>query len=178
MPTFFGFAGTNSRRLSISEEALAGRVFGASLPPFDTIYIDDGLGFGDRPYTFGPMPCTTIHIGPVAYPNCTSRAMMPIVIRPIDAVFIHEMTHVMQYNKFQYVVPSSIWAQTFGGGYSYTVGQPWNDYNVEQQAEIVSRWYELGMPKNIPEFQYVSKVVRRNGANSKLSLAALTAWQG
>lgn len=90
--------GTSSRSLSSSEQTLATRVFGRTLPSWNTILIDDGLGLGDRPYTIdGPPGLVMIHIGPIGYPDCTSKAMW--MGRRIDAQFIHEMTHVWQYAK-------------------------------------------------------------------------------
>ena len=90
-------------------------------------------------------------------------------------MFIHEMTHIWQYGRHYFVKLSSAWGQTVGDGYAYTPGDSWDDYNVEQQAEIVSRWYAGGMSTGIPEFQYVEKVVRRRGANHSLTLAGLNA---
>lgn len=165
--------GTSSRSLSSSEQTLATRVFGRTLPSWSTILIDDGLGLGDRPYTIdGPPGLVMIHIGPIGYPDCTSKAMW--MGRRIDAQFIHEMTHVWQYAKGYNVKLGSIWAQTGGSGYSFTLGQSWDDYNVEQQASIVEYWYATGMNVRATEFPYIDKVVRRGrGPNTSKTLAVL-----
>jgi len=167
--------GTASRSLSPAEQALVTLVFGSTLPRWDRILIEDGLGLGDRPYTLdGPPGLYMIHIGSVAYPDCTSKA----VWRPfgrIDVLFVHEMTHIWQYDKGYNVKLSSMWAQTGGAGYNSVSGKPWDDYNVEQQARIVGNWYGLGMNPGAAEFPYIEKVVRRGGANSSKSLAELKA---
>lgn len=166
--------GTSARKLSAAEQALAISVFGRTLPPWDRILIDNGLGFHDAPYTLdGPPGLYVIHIGPVAYPDCTSKATWTPFGR-IDAVFVHEMTHVWQYGKGYNVKLSSIWAQTAGQGYTYVRGKSWDDYNVEQQASIVEDWYESGMSSASPEFPYIDKVVRKGGGpNSSKPLIRL-----
>jgi len=166
--------GTSARQLSPDEQALVLRVFGPTLPPWRVIFIDDGLGLGDRPYTLdGPPGMYMIHIGPVAYPDCTSKAVWKG--EQIDATFIHEMTHVWQYGKGYNVKLSSLWAQSFGEGYGYAPGQAWDDYNVEQQASIVETWYLGGMSTTADEFPYIAKVIRRGGLNKSSTLAQLRA---
>jgi hypothetical protein len=169
--------GTQSRFLSDPEKALAILVFGPSLPPWDRILIDDGLGMGNRCYTLdGPPRFYLIHIGPIGYPDCTSKTIIPHQ-GPTDTVFIHEMTHVWQYAKGDNVKLSSLWGQaTEDDAYDYLTGAAWNDYNSEQQASIVEKWYAGGMAKSMPEFQYVEKVVRKRGVpNASLTLVELRA---
>jgi hypothetical protein len=113
-----------------------------------------------------------LHIGSTAYPNCTSRSVWAGFGR-IDVLFIHEMSHVWQYDKGYNVKLSSMWAQTGGSGYAAAPGKSWDDYNVEQQADIVAKWYGLGMSFVAPEFPYIAKVLRRRGANSSKTLAEL-----
>jgi hypothetical protein len=166
--------GASSRYLSPAEEALAIQVFGPTLPLWKRILIDDGLGIGDRPYTLdGPPGCYMIHVGPVAYRDCTSRAFWGI--RRIDASFIHEMTHVWQFGKGYNVKLSSLWAQSGGSGYGFVPGQAWDDYNVEQQAKIVENWYFAGMSTTAVEFPYIEKVIRRGGLNKSKTLEELKA---
>jgi hypothetical protein len=168
--------GTSARNLSSDEQKLVNSVFGSTLPPWSNIFIDDGLGIYDAPYTLdGPAGTCMIHIGPVGYPDCTSKAMLG-TFGTIDAVFIHEMTHVWQYAKGDNVKTESLWAQTAGAGYSYVLGKAWDDYNVEQQASIVENWYAAGMSVTGPEFPYIDKVVRKGGGpNISKPLAALKA---
>ena len=70
-------------------------------------------------------------------------------------LLIHGLTHVWQ---GQHLVPfmlnsvahQSLSAINNGGdtspAYNYTVGKPWEQYNVEQQASIVAHWFT---PTNI-----------------------------
>jgi hypothetical protein len=171
--------------LSTQEENLAQRVFSATLPPWNHIGITDSLGFGDRPWTSsdsndaqltGPlMGPFWINVGPECYADCTVSIATSVGLP--NAVFIHEMTHVWQYHHRYFVKFSSIWAQTLGDGYGYTIGQAWNDYNVEQQAKIVEHWYRGGMNAGDDRFHYVDKVVRRGGGpGASKSLADLKAW--
>ena len=169
--------GTQSRFLSHNEKTLAISVFGPSLPHWNRIRVDDGLGLGNRCYTLDAPPgYYMIHIGPIGYPDCTSKRFIPHQ-GPTNTVFIHEMTHVWQYAKGDNVKLSSLWAQaTEDDAYKYVVGDAWNDYNSEQQGDIVKRWFAGGMSKSMPEFQYIEKVVRkRGGANASLKLAELNA---
>jgi hypothetical protein len=82
----------------------------------------------------------SISIGPTSYPDCTSGAVWTGSGR-IDAVFVHEMMHVWQYFHGYNVKLSSMWGQTLGDGYEVVLGQSWDDYNVEQEATIVEKWY-------------------------------------
>jgi hypothetical protein len=118
--------GRKSRKLSGPEKAIATSVFGSTLPDWNRILIDDGLGLDDRPYTLdGPPGYYILHVGPVLYPNCASTTRWKG--SRIDATFVHEMTHVWQYAHNSFVKLSSIWGQYLGDGYSYTPGKSWDD---------------------------------------------------
>jgi hypothetical protein len=168
--------GSNFRDLSPTEQALALRVFGTTLPSWSRVGIDDGLGYGDRPYTLDSPPGLYIlHLGPVCYPDCTSRTVWGAFGR-IDGIFIHEMTHVWQYHHGYNVKLSSLWAQSAGSGYGFSSGEAWNDYNVEQQASLVAKWYVGGMSTRGVEFPYIDKVLRRGGGPGRSKpLASLQA---
>ncbi len=163
-----------ARSLSSAEQTLVTSVFGPTLPPWKHILIDAGLGLGDRPYTLdGPPGFYTLHVGPFCYPDCSIKATWGRFGR-VDTLFVHEMTHVWQYGKGYNVKLSSIWAQTLGDGYGFTPGKAWNDYNVEQQASIVAKWYDGGMSASATAFPYIDKVVRRGGgAGASKTLADL-----
>ena len=165
--------GWNARELSNPERHLVLSVFGATLPPWKRLFLDDGLGLGDRPWTDDPMGLYKIAIGPVCYPDCTSRTVWGGFGR-IDCVFIHEMTHVWQYFHGYNVKLSSIWGQTLGDGYDAVPGKPWDDYNVEQQASLVEDWYTGGMTSSDDRFPYIEKVLRKGGGSgSSKTLADL-----
>ena len=168
--------GFHGRNLSTAEQALVLSVFGPTLPAWKAILLGDGLGLGDAPWTDNPMVFYNISIGPVCYPDCTSKAVWTGWGR-IDAVFIHEMTHVWQYFHGSYVKLSSIWAQTVGEGYTVVAGKAWDDYNVEQQATIVENWYAGGMHTGADEYPYIEKILRKGGGPGKSkSLVDLKAW--
>lgn len=151
--------GRKSRLLSGPEKAIATTVFGLTLPDWNRILIDDGLGYDDRPYTLdGPPGFYILHVGPVCYPNCASTIVW--MGSRIDATFVHEMTHVWQYAHNSFVKLSSLWGQTVGDGYSYTLGSDWDAYNVEQQASIVEDWYVGGMLTTASAFPYIRDTLR------------------
>jgi hypothetical protein len=119
-----------------------------------------------------------IQIGPVCYPDCTSKKVWPRFGR-IDCVFIHEMTHVWQYFHGYNVKLSSVWGQTLGDGYEAVPGKSWDDYNVEQQASLVEDWYTAGANTSDDRFPYIEKVLRKGGGpGSSKTLTDLKAWTG
>lgn len=85
--------------------------------------------------------------------------------------FIHELTHVWQgYHStfgWEYMVNSMI-AQghallTEGNrnrAYDYSPGEPWDDYNVEQQALLVQDWYRNGMREDDERYTYIVNHIR------------------
>jgi hypothetical protein len=151
------------RKLSGAETSLATRVFGDSLPSFGRIMITDGLGpipGYDNPYTEEKMGLFFLNLGPEVYANAIDTSKYYSGYGRYDAIFIHEMTHVWQYDKGYWVVLRSLWANTAGAGYNYTPGAPWDDYNVEQQAQIVEDWYKAGMSPTDARFVYIDKIIR------------------
>jgi hypothetical protein len=48
--------------------------------------------------------------------------------------------------------------------YAYRLGDPWNSYNVEQQASIVEDWYTGGHPTSGRAYAYVTDNVRKGDA--------------
>lgn len=85
--------------------------------------------------------------------------------------FIHELTHVWQGHHslfaWEYMVDSLL-AQghailTEGDrnrAYDYKPGKRWDDYNVEQQANIVEDWFRNGMREEDDLFVYIRDNVR------------------
>ncbi|MCA1592076.1 MAG: hypothetical protein LC754_05385 [Acidobacteria bacterium] len=86
-------------------------------------------------------------------------------------VLIHELTHVWQGHQslfaWEYMVESMI-AQghaiiTKGSrnrAYDYQPGEPWDSYNVEQQALIVQDWHRNGMKTDDQLYTYISDNIR------------------
>src|SRR5262245_39567105 len=87
--------------------------------------------------------CWEINIGD-GYKDCTSFAIGSWGSR-IDATFIHELTHVWQGFHATFPDMYAIRAGLAQGiaevssydPYSYTLGKSWNDYTIEQKAQIV-----------------------------------------
>jgi hypothetical protein len=88
------------------------------------------------------------------------------------------MTHVWQY--FRTHGRMRLWASSIGGDYTFKAGKAWEDYDVEQQASIVEKWFARDKKDTDELFPYVHLVVRSAGQGAaldhamKLSLAELT----
>jgi hypothetical protein len=178
------------RLLNWDEMFLARQVFGLGfMPPWEQIAVSNGLGLGGAPYTTkGPFDSEltpdaryAIHLGDVVSRNLTSDASTtPILGDPygsISELFIHEMTHVWQlFNGLSFgdLVWGSINAHTIGS-YEVTAGDPWNDYNTEQQATIVEKWHRGGRRTASELFPYIQLIIRQGGKNEKYRAMGL--WQ-
>ena len=165
------------RSLSTNEKNLAKSVFQNTIN-YDLVKITDTLGGGGRPWTTNTPPMYMINVGS-DYPSLTANDTR-------KRLLIHEMTHVWQ---GQHLVPfmlnsaahQSLSAIHNGGdtapAYSYTVGKPWGQYNVEQQASIVAHWFTPtticfqngpcggGMKTTDSRYRYIRDNIRKNKAN-------------
>ena len=154
----------NVRQLSKDEISLAFEVFKNSLPSWERIVITDGLGplpTYNHPYTDNITGLFRLNLGPEVYTDAADDTKYYGDYGRYDALFIHEMTHVWQYYHGYGVVLRSLWANTLGAGYEYTPGNPWDDYNVEQQAHIIEDWHLHGQSPTDPRFVYVDKIIRK-----------------
>lgn len=173
-PTFY-------RNLKSREHLLVYSVFRDTLPSSRMIGIGDGLGFGDRPWTdWGsgydsqlPDMQYQINVGDYASMDLDMKTWTPF--GTLCDLLIHEMTHVWQYWNGFGVKVSSVWANTLGAGYDFTPGDPWDDYNAEQQATIVEKWHSRGRDKSDELYPYITEVIWSRGDESrrKMSLAEL-----
>ena len=95
------------------------------------------------------------------YPDASLATVHPSFGRYRDT-FIHEMTHVWQFYHGYWVNIRALWAMTIGKGYSYTLNSDdaWDDFNVEQQAQIVEDWFANGMSPNDDRFVFIDKIIR------------------
>jgi hypothetical protein len=167
-----------------AEQRLYESVFGSSLPSPNRIYIEDALGLEGRPWTqprlfmvhdrlSGRGFCWELNVGPDGYHNCTSTTNGSWGTR-IDATFIHELTHVWQ--GFHATFPDMYMFRAGAAQicarlssydpYNYTPGGSWDDYTIEQKAQIVEDWYtgeHYGMPMSTsnPRFIYIRDNIRR-----------------
>ena len=172
------------RGLNPKEKILCNRVFNGSLPHYETIGIGDGLGFGDRPWTdWGaglspdrPDMFYELNLGDYASVDLTTKQWTPYDGNVSD-LLVHEMTHVWQYYYGWTVKASSVRANTLGAGYDFTAGDPWDDYNAEQQASIVEKWHKRGQSKHDELYPYIVKIIWSGGNPrlTKLSLKELAA---
>jgi hypothetical protein len=158
------------RLLTDAETDLARQVFGESLP-YGAIYLSNGLGLGQRPYTI-PHPLHlgsyVIHIGPQIFPDATDSSTV-VLGHTGDAVFIHESTHVWQgvnrRHSFDYIL-DSVYNQFRFGSHAYDLDQDevgrksWGKFNAEQQAMIVEHWYVGGMSQSDDAFVYIKDNIR------------------
>jgi len=169
-----GFTGSTppyaERFLTDAEKDLARRVFEETLP-YGAIYLSNGLGLQQRAYTI-PHPLHlgsyVIHIGPDAFPDATNSSVV-MLGQTVDAVFIHEMTHVWQGTNRRHALDyifDSVYNQVRFGSHAYDLNQDdvgkkeWGKFNAEQQAMIVENWYAAGMSESDAAFSYIRDNIR------------------
>ncbi len=165
------------RSLSTAEKNLAKSVFQNTIN-YDMVRITNTLGAGGRPWTTNTPPLYMINVGS-DYSSLTANNERKLLL-------IHELAHVWQGQHLVPFMHNSAAHQTLSainnGGdvssaYSYRVGKPWRQYNVEQQASIVEHWY---MPANLcfengvcgggmkttdGRYRYIRDHIRKNKAN-------------
>ena len=171
-----------SRALNPDEQALARRVFSASLI-LSQVEISDGLGFGNRPWTLCGTSVYTIHLGPAGFEDALQDD-------DLKNTLIHELTHCWQGQNsrlgFGFMI-GSICCQTqayltqpryepkntvfkivpsAASAYAYSPGKDWTDYNCEQQAQIVEDWFARGMSTSDPRYRYVRDNIRKGNAGN------------
>ncbi len=166
-----------TRPLRESEIELARQVFEDKLP-YGKVYL------ADRYFPFNEKTRTAVTAASLAtfLPVRTLRSYTifvgPDVYRDgadgpgFRDTFIHELTHVWQgYHRkhsWEYMVESML-AQghaiiTSGDrneAYDYVPGEPWDSYNVEQQAHMVQDWFAGGMSEEDVLFPYIENHIRR-----------------
>jgi hypothetical protein len=157
------------RNIRTSEIALATSVFLGWLPYY-AIRIKDDLGLGGRAWTEpGILGNYILHMGPEGFRDCTSTTPIIPFANSTRVVFIHELTHVWQGFRHVNYVWGSLYSQctaglTGGNAYSYTPGNWWSTYNVEQQGNIVQDWFDptIGnMRTTNSRYRYVRDNIRK-----------------
>jgi outer membrane protein OmpA-like peptidoglycan-associated protein len=168
------------RALRAPEVALAREVFHHALPPLNTIGITDGLGKDNQIWTVDRAFFEFLQSGPpkslarlryllnfgeavhwdLSTPKSLSSAVPGYPERARD-IFIHEMTHVWQFNRGVSVKADSL----LFGHYDYSGGDPWIRYDVEHQASIVERWNKerKGAGEDHEFFPYIHYIIRQEG---------------
>lgn len=168
-----------SRLINQDEEALARQVFQDQLPygriSIANFYLPGNEGTpvtvasGAAVIPIKSLTDYTIYFGPAVFQEGahTSRRN----------VFIHELTHVWQghHSRFswEYMVESMVSqgrAIIMHGdrnkAYEYDLEplQPWDSYNVEQQANIVEDWFANGMSESDPRYAFITQNIRAGRA--------------
>jgi len=126
-----------ARPLTKHELDIARSVFGDSLS-YERVRIDGRAYFGPRRGNFCYVSCNTVN----------SWGIMP------DAILIHELMHVWQYQHLGIVyIPRALAAQFSVEGYDYggvqalyqamATGKKLLDFNYEQQADIIEDYYRI-----------------------------------
>lgn len=160
------------RHLTDTERRFVDNVFGTSLPPNDRIVLTNLLGLGSRPFTCpNAVGQTLVNVGdafddPTAYES-------PAYPAP-GKLLVHELAHVWQIRHtafFPGLLCNALVAHLTEAPYRPGPGgQPWDSYNLEQQATIVDEWfapsfrgpsgYAAMSPKH-PYHRYVVGTIRR-----------------
>jgi len=162
-----GLIPTRVRPLTTAEISLAQTVFRNTIN-YALVRITDALGLNNAPWTSNTPPIYMMNVGS-NYSSLTSTNAKRNLL-------IHELTHVWQ---GQHLVPfmlnsaahQSLSIINNGGNvaarndaYSYTLGRPWGQYNVEQQASIVDDWFSRGRRTTDPAYRYIRDNIRANRA--------------
>lgn len=137
-----GIVKWNTRPMNLHEQNIAQSVFGNSIES-STVAVDDRAIYSTGKHAFAYVSFNTIN-----FHKCLS-----------DDVFVHELVHIWQYQKFGSVyIFKALQAQRSKEGYDYggieqlyadmLEGKKLYTYNFEQQAEIIQDYYKLS--KRVP----------------------------
>ncbi|HEX7904680.1 MAG TPA: hypothetical protein VF487_12430 [Chitinophagaceae bacterium] len=140
---------TNSRDLSENEYQWAcERVFSESLPPRENIIVTDGHRGNNRAYVFPRFDGKiTLNMSPDGFADARLHGDQ------YGVSFLHEMTHVWQihHSSSNFIlftkglnnyICETLWGKDSVYGIDIDkLNLPFSDYNLEQQANIVSKWY-------------------------------------
>ena len=158
----------NVRYLAAHETMIARSVYIDTIP-YGLVFISDGLGGGDRPFTVPTI--LPIHI---PFYNFNVKGDGKYVIHAGDGYYgmstlfkdkktlIHDLAHVWQGEHYKswswtYAV-FSLKDQALSGDAAYaydkTYLRPWDDYGPEQQAQIVEDGFADGMKTYDPTTGY------------------------
>ena len=132
------------RRLTVGEQALAREVFGAGIAP-ERIRVFS-LPLWNRAFVAGP--------GLIVWPSLTVRDDFSDPATPlyIQAVFVHELTHVWQAQNGISLLLAKIKAGDSDAAYHYELldSEVFATMNIEQQAMVVEHAFRLSRGGNAP----------------------------
>jgi hypothetical protein len=169
-----GIASLGSRTREITQEEYDwanNEVFLGSLPPRDRLILTDTIGGNNRAFTFPRFDGKiTLNMGSTAFSDPRNY---PDGIR--GQVFIHELVHAcqIQHNTNNIFIAEALASVARGKtAYLYGLAGPaYSDFNIEQQAQIVSDWFAGSVPPgtnqtmikkdtNSPYFRYINENIR------------------
>ena len=143
-----------ARFLRREERSFAQSVFGKSLH-LEDILITDAIGSSVSPVEPFESPTGRskycLSMGKAGYASCLTVNT--------KATFIHRLTHVWQ-RRF---TPAKFRSNCGDNG-EYQLGRAWQDYSVEQQAQMVSDWAAAGMLSCDPRAAYISHHIKIGAA--------------
>lgn len=140
----------NSRSLAPEEIELAKSVFGDKID-YSKVKIVNGKLFGGQPSDTAMAPEGSIYFGAGVY---SDNYGLPSTSSALQDLFIHEMTHAMQFQHGVNVFGSALklHVNNFFGGpdpYKYQPGRSFRSYNVEQQGNVARDIFRGKVPNNI-----------------------------
>ena len=136
----------DGRPLTAAERALTASVFGAAIDP-DPVRIHDRPWWPLQPKRVVMAPMGHIHFHPEGGLCCADFGAASL---PLQALFVHEMTHVWQAQRSgRYWLP--LMRHPFCRyDYALVPGKPFAAYGIEQQAEIVAHGWLLREGHQVP----------------------------
>jgi|GEM_PF-1690113 len=184
-----GLFGDNERLLTKGEEQLIRKVFlQATLPPFSKIRIRDGLSPTGTPFTDSDF---SIMVGPSLFkgdlstddPNTLVHEVVHVwqykngTLTRAKALAVHTGAAIAKYSppmrivagrppRFVYVPRPSNW-DPVKDLYKYTIGNSWESFGFEGQAQLVEDWFKKtdiygpgdNMATTSDRYVYVKKVL-------------------
>lgn len=138
------------------------RVFKGMLPARDKIWVTNHKGLDpNRPFVFPAFDGIRMNMGPRFW-GIDKREDFDALSVEEKAIWVHEFTHAWQIEHTDMTatwMADAMYTQVYKslGGEPYDVDwnnlKPFGDYNLEQQAEIVEKWYldTTKYPANDPE---------------------------
>lgn len=179
-----GLFGENERLLTSGEEGLIRKVFkSAALPPLSAFRIRDGLSPTGTPFTDSDY---SIMVGPHLFAGDLSKDDPDTLVHETvhvwqykqgtltraKALKAHVGAAVLKYTppirlvpgrppRFIYVPPPRNW-DPVANLYKYTIGNSWNSFGFEGQAQLVEEWFShsgQNMSLSADHYVYVKKVL-------------------
>ncbi len=139
------------RKLTVDEIKLCKTIF-SDLIDYDLVQVMNQRFLPWQPAGIIMAPCGAIHLHPIDYRDDFSKQS-----QLEQAIFIHEMAHIYQYQQNTNVLWQGMLLQTayylsfkYYNPYRYQLklNKQYNRYNIEQQGNIASDIF-LGKIKNI-----------------------------